>query len=107
KYEWHLLRNIPFINQKGEIESWFGSATNIQTLKDVHENYSHSTSFIQAILDTARDFAIITLDREGYIKGWSAGAVKLFGYNEEEVLGKFTDIIFTEEDKQGDIPLTE
>ncbi|HUQ65224.1 MAG TPA: PAS domain S-box protein [Flavitalea sp.] len=107
KYEWHLLQNMPFLDDNDSVESWFGSATNIQRLKDVNQAYHQSTRFIQAVLDSAKDFAIITLDQKGYIKAWSAGAEKLFGYSEEEALGKHTDIIFTEEDKLGNIPETE
>ena len=51
------------------------------------------------ILDSATDYAIITLDPEGGITSWNAGARNIMGYAEAEVLGRPGDIVFTSEDR--------
>lgn len=51
------------------------------------------------ILDSAADHAIITLDIEGRITGWNAGAQQIMGYAEAEVLGRSGDIVFTADDR--------
>ena len=51
------------------------------------------------ILDSASDYAIITLDGEGCITGWNAGARNITGYAEAEVLGRSGELVFTSEDR--------
>jgi PAS domain S-box-containing protein len=51
------------------------------------------------ILDSATDYAIITLDIDGCITSWNAGAQNIMGYAEAEVLGWSGDVVFTAEDR--------
>ena len=54
---------------------------------------------LRAILDTATD-GIITLDENGHIRGFSAGAEALFGYRLSEVAGRpFTELLAPESRK--------
>lgn len=58
-----------------------------------------SPKTLSAILDSALDTGIITLDQQGCVTGWSAGATRLLGWSEEEMLGRSVERIFTDEDK--------
>ena len=51
------------------------------------------------ILDSANDYAIITMDVGGCITSWNTGAQNITGYAEAEVLGRSGDIVFTSEDR--------
>ena len=55
-----------------------------------------------AIVDSARDFAIIVADLEGLITDWSAGAQTIFGWVENE--GEPIATIFTTEDRPAGVP---
>lgn len=58
------------------------------------------------ILESARDHAIFTLDLDRRVTSWNAGAHAIFGYSEEEILGRSGDVIFTPEDRaKGDAAL--
>jgi len=54
---------------------------------------------ISAILDSAVDTGIITLDLRGHVRSWNAGAVRLLGWTEEEMFGQSVERLFTEEDQ--------
>jgi PAS domain S-box-containing protein len=54
---------------------------------------------VRLILDSAADYAIITMDNEGCITSWNAGAQNIMGYAEAEILGRSGDIVFTSEDR--------
>jgi diguanylate cyclase (GGDEF)-like protein/PAS domain S-box-containing protein len=56
-------------------------------------------ALLQAILTSATDYAIITMDNTGVINGWSAGAERILGYREDEVLGMNGRLLFTPEDR--------
>ncbi len=52
----------------------------------------------------APNFAFVLQDREGTIIGWRAAAAGIFGYVEEEVLGRKIDLLFTAEDRALGLP---
>jgi PAS domain S-box-containing protein len=107
EYEWHLLRNVPLKDAGGIILGWFGTATNIHEQKKAELRLKATSKRLHATLEAAIDFAIITLDKDGYIVDWNSGAENMFGYDRSEAIGQFTDIFFTPEDRYGGIPLEE
>jgi PAS domain S-box-containing protein len=46
------------------------------------------------IVNSAADTAIVSLDREGRITSWNAGATRILGWSEDEMVGKTLDRIF-------------
>ncbi len=46
------------------------------------------------IVNSAADTAIVSLDRQGRITSWNAGATRILGWSEVEMLGKTLDRIF-------------
>lgn len=50
------------------------------------------------LVESVRDYAIFMLDTEGYVATWNAGAKRLKGYGEEEILGKHFSIFYSPED---------
>lgn len=77
---------------------------NTKTLKS---KYIPTAEFYSQIIDSLQDYSIFTLDKEFNINSWSSGAVKIFGYETDEVIGESFNIIFTEEDLKSDIPKKE
>lgn len=70
----------------------------------------HSTSrerFLEAVLHSAIDYAIISMDLNGLVTIWNEGAVRILGWTEEEMLGQPAGTFFTEEDQQDAIPQQE
>jgi PAS domain S-box-containing protein len=58
-------------------------------------------------METATDYAIITMDTERKIERWSNGATQIFRFTEAEVIGQSADIIFTPEDLEAGAPQQE
>jgi PAS domain S-box-containing protein len=50
-------------------------------------------------VQNVEDYAIFTLDAEGFITSWNAGAQRLKGYSPAEILGKPLSQFYTEEDR--------
>ncbi|MCK6405195.1 MAG: EAL domain-containing protein [Rhodocyclaceae bacterium] len=53
------------------------------------------------ILDQIHD-SVITMDLQGYITGWNAGAEHLFGYNADEIIGRNILLLYADEDASAD-----
>jgi PAS domain S-box-containing protein len=63
--------------------------------------------FQRQILDSATDYAIISLDMEGRVTSWNEGARRILGWSEDEMLAKPGDIFFTEQDREAGLPAAE
>jgi PAS domain S-box-containing protein len=53
---------------------------------------------VQQMLDGIADYEVIRLDREGLVRSWNPGAVKLTGYVADEVVGRHVSMFYTEDD---------
>ena len=59
------------------------------------------------ILESAVDYAIISMNPAGQVDSWNEGACRIFGWTEDEMLGQHCDKFFTPEDRAADVPQTE
>lgn len=94
----------PLTEEGGEIAGMFITA--LETTDKVRaEIAAHlSEQRLLAIVESATEYAIITLDSGGLINSWNSGAQRLLGYREEEVLGQSGAIFFTPEDQAAGAP---
>jgi PAS domain S-box-containing protein len=56
------------------------------------------------LVESAQDFAIFSTDPQRRIDYWSAGAERVFQYQERQILGISADILFTPEDRRKGAP---
>ena len=54
-------------------------------------------------VESAKDYAIFTLDLAGSITGWDTGAENLLGWEAEEAIGRPVNVIFTADDNRESI----
>ncbi len=78
-----------------------GSHMEMQAL---HHRQQQKEQLNQLIIDNALDYAIITTTLSGQVTSWNAGARRLFGWTEEEVLKSSVDILFTPEEREKNVP---
>ncbi|MBE9167449.1 PAS domain S-box protein [Pleurocapsales cyanobacterium LEGE 06147] len=82
---------------------WDGLLINITARKQAEEALAQSEAQLRLIIESAKDYAILTLDMDIHITRWNSGAQRLLGYQENEILGQDVRIIFTPEDlKRGE-----
>ena len=58
------------------------------------------------VIDNAIDYAMITLDVDGLITSWNAGALRLKGFSAQEVIGQPYSCLFSDADVQQRLPET-
>ena len=75
--------------------------------KILKNKYVPTVEFYSQIIDSLQDYSIFTLDNEFNINSWSSGSEKIFGYEQDEVIGESFNIIFTEEDLKNAVPKKE
>ncbi len=56
------------------------------------------------ILESALDYAIISMDLKGVVTSWNEGAHRILGWSEAEMCGRRCDDFFTPEDRAAGVP---
>jgi PAS domain S-box-containing protein len=59
------------------------------------------------LVDGVRDHALFTIDPQGLVTSWNAGAERMFGYTDGDIVGKNFSCIFSPEDIQNRLPQTQ
>ncbi len=59
---------------------------------------------LRLLVEGARDYALVLLDRDGNVASWNAGAERLFGYPPGEALGRPLGLFYPPEERDGDGP---
>ena len=63
--------------------------------------------FLEAVLDSAIDYAIIGLDLDGVVVEWTEGARRILGWDADEMIGRHAAAFFSPEDVENGIPEAE
>ncbi|UYY59793.1 PAS domain-containing protein [Sphingomonas sp. S2-65] len=58
----------------------------------------------RSIVDSAIDSAIFAFDEDGNVTSWNKGAETIFGWTENEMLGRSAERLFTPEDRAAGVP---
>lgn len=61
---------------------------------------AESRERLRLVVDSARDYAIVSMDLERRVTSWNSGAELITGYCAAEMIGRSADIVFTPEDVQ-------
>ena len=68
--------------------------TESQQFQDVRrESEEHLLHLVEGV----QDYAILLLDPQGYVASWNAGAERIKGYKDSEILGKHFSVFYTRE----------
>ncbi|MBB3644419.1 PAS domain S-box-containing protein [Rhizobium sp. BK619] len=63
--------------------------------------------FLEAILQSAIEYAIISVDLDHKATTWNEGVRRILGWDEAEVIGEPIGVIFTPADRETGVPLRE
>ena len=75
-----------------------------QDLLNKNEELRQSEERYHRMVEEVEDYAIILLDKNGFILNWNKGAEKIKGYKEEEIIGKSFEVFYLPEDREKGIP---
>jgi len=99
-YRWFIDTGIPRFTLEGDFLGYIGSCIDITDRFQAEVALRQSESRLRLIIESAKDYAIFTLDLNGTIASWNSGAQRLLGYTDAEAIGCPSRIIFTPEDKE-------
>jgi len=101
---YYIVRLLPYRTNEDRIEGAVMTFFDITLRRQAEEQARLSEARMQMMADSARDYAIITLDQEGRVTSWNKGAETVFGWNADEMRGETVERLFTPEDIERGVP---
>jgi len=71
------------------------------------ETISSRERYLEAIVQSAIDYAIISMDLDGLVTSWNEGAQNILGWTADEMIGRPATAFFTNDDREMGVPQTE
>ncbi len=104
---WYLTRILPYRGGEDRIEGVVLTFLDVTSRRRSEQALRGSEERNRLIVESARDYAILTTDTSGFIETWSFGAESVFGWSADEVVGQPIDVTFTPEDRARGVPASE
>lgn len=76
----------------------------VEALKQALREARAREALHRQIVDSAVDFAVITVDLDGLVTSWNVGAERLLGWSQEEMRGRPAHLFFVPEDVDAGVP---
>lgn len=83
---------------EGELRCCRCTLIDITARKQAEIESRRSQEQLRTLIDGVRDHALIMLDADGNIVTWNAGAERMFGYTDTEIVGRSVGVFFSAED---------
>ena len=79
-------------------------AINLENIRKEDDSLENNDKLYHKMIEEIQDYAIILLDKNGFIRNWNKGAEKIKLYTEKEILGKHFSIFYLQEDIDKNLP---
>jgi two-component system CheB/CheR fusion protein len=100
----YIMRIIPYRTTDDHIGGAVMTFIDMTDRRKAEESVKEGERRIQLFAESTKDYAIITSDTNGVITSWNQGATRIFGYAEEEAIGKSLDLLYVPEDIEYGVP---
>ncbi|HXV22131.1 MAG TPA: PAS domain S-box protein, partial [Desulfuromonadales bacterium] len=78
--------------------------SDITLRKEYESRLQEKEELFRIQVECVKDYAVFMLDARGNVLNWNAGAERLKGYRDEEIIGRHFSCFFSEEDRQAGKP---
>jgi PAS domain S-box-containing protein len=100
----YMMRLLPYRTAEDRIGGVVITFFDITKRKEYETALKSSEAQMRMLIEGVKGYAIFMMDTNRHVMVWNSGAQLIFGYTESEMVGKLSDVIFTEEDRKNNAP---
>jgi two-component system CheB/CheR fusion protein len=104
---YYIVRLLPYRTTEDRIEGAVMTFFDITGRREAEEKLRAGEARMRLVAESTKDYAIITMDRDGCVTSWNHGAERMFGWHEGEVAGLKLDFLFLPEERDRGAPAEE
>jgi two-component system CheB/CheR fusion protein len=97
---WQLVRMLPYRTADDRIDGVVITFVDTTVRKQMEEQLRRNEGRLRLMIESVAEYAIFTMDPDGRIDAWNVGASRIFGYDEDEVIGRSAAMLFTPQDRE-------
>jgi PAS domain S-box-containing protein len=101
---WASVTITAIRDEKGELRGFAKVTRDLTARRQTEEALRQSQERYKLLVDSVRDYAIITLDTQGRVTGWNEGAKRIKGYDAKDILGTHFSIFYRKEEAGAGLP---
>jgi len=95
---WANVIITPMFSPGGELLGFSKITRDLTERREHEEQLRQSEENLRSLVEGVKDHAIFPLDADGLVAGWNAGASRLTGFRDDDVVGRHWRLFFTEDD---------
>ncbi|HWD15255.1 MAG TPA: chemotaxis protein CheB [Casimicrobiaceae bacterium] len=104
---WYIVRFLPYRTTDDRIRGAVLTFIDITQRRTAEAERRRSEAWARLVVESVREYAIITTDGTGKVRTWNPGARNIFGYEDAEIIGEDIAMLFTPEDRAAGMPADE
>lgn len=89
---------IPDIAEDGTVRGLYSLVSDLTDWKRSEDLLRSSEQRVAMLMESVTDYAIFSINIDGFIETWNVGAENIFGYSTDEIAGRSVNILFPAED---------
>jgi PAS domain S-box-containing protein len=101
---WASVTLYPMKDEAGDLIGYAKITRDMTERRAAHEAIQESERQLRLLVRSVTDYAIYMLDPNGIICSWNAGAERIKGYLEEEIIGQHFSTFYTEVERMAGAP---
>ena len=102
---WASIIIDPIRDEAGELIGFAKITRDLSERKLAQQTLQQSEERFRLLIQGVSDYAIYMLDPEGYVTNWNAGAERIKGYTEREIVGRHFSEFYTPGDREAGLPI--